>query len=371
MPHGKYGVSMFSGIYKNKRVLVTGHTGFKGGWICLWLSMLGAEILGYSLEPDTSPCFYDVINLKDTIRSVFGDIRDKEKLSRIFKEFKPEIVFHLAAQPLVRLSYFEPVMTYETNVIGTLNVLEAARASESVKAFVNITSDKCYENREIDYGYRETDAMGGYDMYSSSKGCAEILTSSYRRSFLSKGESFLLASGRAGNVIGGGDWALDRLVPDCARFISNNEPIIIRNPIATRPWQHVLEPLSGYLLLGQKLIEEGVNFADGFNFGPHDSSVLTVAEVAQKIVHYWGKGEVIVHKADNLHEANLLKLNIEKAQKILNWNPAYSADEAIKKTVEWYKCFYNGDKMLNFTMEQINDYVKVCKNNGKITQKSC
>jgi CDP-glucose 4,6-dehydratase len=262
-------------------------------------------------------------------------------------------------------------MTYETNVIGALNVLEAARNCSSVKVFVNITSDKCYENKEVDYGYCETDPMGGYDMYSSSKGCAEILTSSYRRSFLNDGKPFLLASGRAGNVIGGGDWALDRLVPDCARFISKNEPIVIRNPVATRPWQHVLEPLSGYLLLAQKLLNGEKEFADGFNFGPEDDSILTVAEVARKVVRYWEHGEVTVNKPDNLHEANLLKLNIEKAKNLLKWNPTYSADQAIQKTVEWYKNFYNNEQMYDFTLKQINEYAEVCKNNGKITQKSC
>lgn len=352
---------MFSDLYKNKKVLVTGHTGFKGCWLSLWLTLLGADVLGYSLEPNTNPSLYNVVDLGSKIQSVFGDIRDKEKLNKVFEDFNPEIVFHLAAQPLVRLSYTEPIMTYETNVIGTLNVLEAARKTNSVKAFINVTSDKCYENREMDYGYKETDAMGGYDMYSSSKGCSEILTASYRNSFLKNGEPFALASGRAGNVIGGGDWALDRLIPDCARLNAEGKPIIIRNPIATRPWQHVLEPLSGYLLLAQKLIEEGVNFADGFNFGPFDESVLTVSEVAKKVVQYWEKGEVIVHKSDDLHEANLLKLNIEKSQKLLNWHPTYSADQAIKKTVEWYKRFYNGEEMTDFTINQINEYVEGCK----------
>jgi len=371
MRHGKFGIDMFLNTFKGKKILVTGHTGFKGGWLSLWLSMTGADVLGYALAPNTTPSFYKVIKLENTVKSIFGDIRDKESLNRVFNEFQPEVVFHLAAQPLVRLSYFEPVMTYETNVIGTLNVLEAARNCSSVKAFVNITSDKCYENKEVDYGYCETDPMGGYDMYSSSKGCAEILTSSYRRSFLNDGNPFLLASGRAGNVIGGGDWALDRLVPDCARFISKNEPIVIRNPVATRPWQHVLEPLSGYLLLAQKLLNGEKEFADGFNFGPEDDSILTVAEVARKVVRYWEHGEVTVNKPDNLHEANLLKLNIEKAKNLLKWNPTYSADQAIQKTVEWYKNFYNNEQMYDFTLKQINEYAEVCKNNGKITQKSC
>lgn len=336
--------------------MITGHTGFKGSWLSLWLSVMGADVLGYSLEPNTTPSLSEALNLNSHIKSIIGDIRDKDNLKKVFKDFEPEIVFHLAAQPIVRLSYHEPVLTYETNVIGTLNVLEAAREAQSVKAFVNVTSDKCYENRECDYGYQETDPMGGYDMYSSSKGCAEILTASYRQSFLKDGKPFALASGRAGNVIGGGDWAADRLVPDCVRFLSQNKPIVIRNPIATRPWQHVLEPLSGYLLLGQKLLEEGANYSEGFNFGPYDDSVLNVENIVKKVIKNWGSGRLIIEKNDTLHEAKLLKLNIDKAQKVLNWKPLYAADEAIEKTVEWYKRFYNNEKMEDFTKEQILNY---------------
>lgn len=347
---------MFNGFYKNKKILVTGHTGFKGGWLSLWLCVMGAEVLGFSLEPATSPSLYETLNLKSSMESVLGDIKDKEHLQKVFEKFKPEIVFHLAAQPLVRLSYFDPVTTYETNVLGTLNILEAARNCPSVQAFVNVTSDKCYENRETDYGYCETDPLGGYDMYSSSKGCAEILTASYRRSFLKNGEPFALASARAGNVIGGGDWAADRLVPDCVRFITQNKPITIRNPEAIRPWQHVLEPLSGYLLLGQKLSENGIKYSESFNFGPCDNSVLTVEEITSKIVTIWGQGEVIVQKDNTLHEAKLLKLNIKKAEEILNWKPLYNADKALESTVEWYKKFYGGEKMIEFTEKQILNY---------------
>lgn len=359
MPLGKFGIRiLFNETYKNKKVLITGHTGFKGSWLSLWLSTMGGDVLGYSLEPNTKPSLYETLDLNSKIKSVYGDIRNKEYLNKIFEEFQPEIVFHLAAQPIVRLSYQEPIMTYETNVLGTLNVLEAARKSNSVRAFVNVTSDKCYENQETDYGYQETDPMGGYDMYSSSKGCAEILTTSYRKSFLQNGKPFALASARAGNVIGGGDWAQDRLIPDCVRFLSQNKAITIRNPIATRPWQHVLEPLSGYLLLGQKLLENGEKYSEGFNFGPRDDSVLTVKEVVEKTIQNWGSGEIIVEKTDNLHEANLLKLNIEKVQKTLNWEPTYSADEAIKLTIDWYKRFYSGEKMEDFTTEQIKNYTK-------------
>lgn len=345
--------------YKNKKIFLTGHSGFKGSWLTLWLKSLGAEVLGYSLEPNTNPSLHDVLGLDVHCISLFGDILDKDKLEKTMIEFDPDVVFHLAAQPLVRLSYSEPLLTYQTNVIGTLNVLEAARKCSNVKAFVNVTTDKCYENREINHAYKEDEPMGGYDMYSSSKGCVEIMSSSYRRSFLDDGKPYVMATARAGNVIGGGDWALDRLVPDCIRFINQNKKIEIRNPLAIRPWQHVLEPLSGYLLLGEKLLNHGNKYAQGFNFGPGSTSVLTVADVAQKVVNFYGEGEIIISPDKNLHEANLLMLDIEKAKQILDWTPVLSADEAIKNTVEWYKRFYSGEKMLDFTIKQINNYEKV------------
>lgn len=347
---------MFNNIYKGKKVFLTGHTGFKGSWLALWLTKLGAEVCGYSLEPNTTPSMFTELDIQNKIKkSIIGDILDYDKLAKEIQDFQPEIIFHLAAQPLVRLSYSEPILTYKTNVIGSLNVLEAARNCSSVKAFVNVTTDKCYENKEINRGYREDEPMGGYDMYSSSKGCVEIMSSSFRRSFLQNG--YAMATARAGNVIGGGDWALDRLIPDCVRFINAGEKIEIRNPVAVRPWQHVLEPLSGYLLLGEKLLEHGLHFADGFNFGPYEDSVLKVAEVAQKVVENYGKGEVVVHKRDNLHEANLLMLNIEKAEKVLGWTPTYTANQAIRETVDWYKHFYAEDTdMYKFTLNQINKY---------------
>ena len=349
---------MFNNIYKGKRVFVTGHTGFKGSWLALWLTKLGAEVCGYSLAPNTNPSMFEELKIKDRIsKSIIGNILDTEKLEETMVDFQPDIVFHLAAQPIVRLSYKEPKMTYETNVIGSLNVLESARKCKSVKAFVNVTTDKCYENKEVNRGYKEDEPMGGYDMYSSSKGCVEIMSSSFRRSFLQEEGTYAMATARAGNVIGGGDWAEDRLIPDCVRYINSGEKIEIRNPIAVRPWQHVLEPLSGYLLLGQKLLEEGKKYAEGFNFGPKEESVLRVAEVAQKVCEDYGKGEVVVQKRDDLHEANLLMLNIEKAEKVLGWTPTYTADEAVKKSVEWYKHFYAKDTdMFEFTMEQIKDY---------------
>ena len=266
---------MFNNVYKDKKVLLTGHTGFKGSWLSLWLTKLGAKVCGYSLEPNTTPSMFDSLNIEDNIyQSHFGDILDIEKLRKIIIDFQPDIIFHLAAQPLVRLSYSEPLLTYKTNVIGTLNILEVAKNCDSVKAFVNVTTDKCYENKEINKGYKEDAPMGGYDMYSSSKGCVEIMSSSFRRSFLQDENSMAMATARAGNVIGGGDWAKDRLIPDCIRSINQNIDIEIRNPIAVRPWQHVLEPLSGYLLLGQKLLEEGHKYAEGFNFGPNEENAI-------------------------------------------------------------------------------------------------
>lgn len=345
---------MWKATYNGKRVLITGHSGFKGSWLTLWLQTMGAQICGYSLPPNTHPALFDAVQVQDGIQNVFGDILDREKLNKTFQDFQPEMVFHLAAQPLVRLSYTEPVLTYETNVMGTLNVLEAARKCKSVKAFVNITTDKCYENKEIARGYREDEPMGGYDMYSSSKGCVEILSSSYRRSFLQDG--YALATARAGNVIGGGDWAADRLIPDCVRSIEKGVEIEIRNPVATRPWQHVLEPLSGYLLLGHLLYTQGDKYAEGFNLGPNPDSVLTVAEVAEMVVKEYGKGSVKVHKRDDLHEANLLMLDISKAARVLGWTPAYTAQQAIAETVAWYKRFYQGEAMRAFTLQQIEKY---------------
>ncbi|MBR6163356.1 CDP-glucose 4,6-dehydratase [bacterium] len=347
---------MFSDFYKNKKVFITGHTGFKGVWLSLWLKKLGAEVFGYSLEPDTEPSLFNALKMAEKIdKSTIGNILDSETLEKTMEEIKPEIVFHLAAQPLVRLSYSEPKLTYETNVIGTLNVLEAARKVKSVKSFVNVTTDKCYENKETKEPYREEDTLGGYDMYSSSKCCSEILSSSYRRSFLKDG--YFLATARAGNVIGGGDWAQDRILPDCIRSINRNEDIILRSPNAIRPWQFVLEPLSGYLLLAQKLFEEGEKYADSFNFGPNENNTLTVKEIAQKVCDLWGSGRVEVKENSELHEAGLLFLNIEKAKKVLGWSPSYSVFEALETTVGWYKHFYNRDNNLfDYTLGQIEDY---------------
>lgn len=353
---------LFNACYQNKKVLVTGHTGFKGSWLSLWLSMLGAKVYGYALPMETKT-LYDVCPMKNLLADeCLGDIRDRETLNGFFRKNKPEIVFHLAAQPLVRLSYSEPVLTYETNVIGTLNVLEAARACESVKAFVNITTDKCYENKEKKEGYREDEPMGGYDMYSSSKGCAELLTASYRRSFLENAKPFALASARAGNVIGGGDWAKDRLVPDCIKAFQKKEVVFIRSPKAVRPWQHVLEPLAGYLRLGQLLLTDPLSYVQGYNFGPEESSVLTVADVAKLTAKYWGAGTVETGRADGLHEATLLQLNNQKAKEELGIYPVYSAFLAVEKSVDWYRAYYeNSQNMLDFTRSQIESFMKTAK----------
>lgn len=347
----------FNNIYKNKRVLLTGHSGFKGGWMSLFLKELGADVMGYSLPPNTEPSMFNVCNIKNDVKTVFNDIRNENMLCNTMELFKPDIIFHFAAQPLVRTSYEEPKLTYETNVMGTLNVYEAARKCSSVKAIVCITTDKCYENKEWEYGYRETDPMGGYDPYSSSKGCVELLTSSYRNSFFNK-EGINIASVRAGNVIGGGDWAKDRLIPDFIRAVSENKNIIIRNPLATRPWQFVLEPLSGYLLVGEKLLEDKKEFNTAWNFGPNDSDIISVKDILDKSIYFMGKGNYQVDKSSQPHEANLLKLDISRAINRLKWRPVYDVDTAIEKTISWYKAYYNKDtNMKNFTLYQIKEYI--------------
>jgi len=355
---------MFGDVYRGKHVLITGHTGFKGSWLALWLRQLGANIIGYSLDPPTTPNHFDLLIHHSitpllqpsnplTLQSVIGDIRDPNKLVETFQTYKPEIVFHMAAQPLVRYSYKDPVETFETNVMGTINVLEACRQTESVKVVINITSDKCYENKEWVWGYRESDPMGGYDPYSASKGCAELVTNSYRRSFFSS--SLLLASARAGNVIGGGDWAADRLIPDIMRAVSRNERVVIRNPKSTRPWQHVLEPLSGYLALGQRLLEEKSEFAEGWNFGPDDESNIDVETVVKKMKEYWNKIDYSISQSSNpptlqpsnFHEAGLLKLDCSKAHSKLNWKPVWDIKKTLAITAQWYKEFYENDRIMS------------------------
>ena len=353
--------NIFDNIYNGKKVLVTGHTGFKGGWLSLWLKELGAEVIGYSLDPPTRPSFFEAVDLKNKLIHIIGDVRDEKHLLSVFEKHQPEFVFHLAAQSLVRFSYKEPRLTYETNVMGTVNILEAIRKSKSVRAAVIITSDKCYENKEWIYGYRENDSVGGYDPYSSSKGCAELVVSAYRKSYF-ENLGVALSSVRAGNVIGGGDWQEDRLVPDCIRALSKGEEIKIRNPNAIRPWQYILEPLSGYLLLALKMSEDKVKFSGAWNFGPSDYDILTVGAITKKVIDYWGSGSYGIGKSsDNFHEASLLKLDCSKAYSLLRWHSIYNVEEAIKRTVEWYKRYYDGIKdkeLYDFTVSQIIEYAQ-------------
>lgn len=350
--------NLFSQIYKDKIVLVTGHTGFKGSWLVYWLEQMGAKVIGYSLEAPTTPNHISLLNLD--IVSIIGDIRDLNKLNQIFNEYKPDIVFHLAAQPLVRLSYENPIETYETNVIGTLKVLEACKRSK-VKAIVNITSDKAYKNKEWVYGYRENDPMGGYDPYSSSKGCADILASSFRNSYFNikdykKTHNTLLATCRAGNVIGGGDWAKDRLMSDIMISVSQGKKVSIRNPNATRPWQHVLEPLSGYLHIGQKLLEEKVEFSGAWNFGPSDEGSITVEEVVKNVKKHWDKIDYQINQDPNQpHEANLLKLDCSKAHILLKWQDVWDSQTTFEKSVKWYKAYYENNQIL--TLNDLESYI--------------
>lgn len=363
--------SCFGGIYKGKRVLVTGHTGFKGGWLSLWLKELGAEVLGYSLEPPTSPNLFKAIRLDNKIVHILGDIRDEQNLFCVFDDFQPEFVFHLAAQPLVRLSYKEPRLTYETNIMGTINLLEAIKETDSVRVVVNITSDKCYENKEWVYGYREIDPMGGHDPYSSSKGCAELVTSAYRSSFFNperyNEHKVALSSVRAGNVIGGGDWGEDRLIPDCVKSLSQDKAILIRSPKATRPWQHVLEPLSGYLWLGALMYQNGITYSSAWNFGPGDGEMLSVEKIVGLIIKHWGKGSYSLDISNHPHEAILLKLDCSIAYAILKWKSIYDVYRAMEETVQWYKEYYNSHgkgQMYDTTFNQIVGYIGHAREKG-------
>ncbi len=357
--------NLFGNIYKNKTVLITGHTGFKGSWLAYWLHEMGANVIGYSLKAPTSPSHIELLDLD--ITSIMGDIRNLNKLDQTFVTYKPDIVFHLAAQALVRPSYENPIETYDTNVMGTLKVFEACR-KHNVKAIVNITSDKAYENKEWIWGYKENDPLGGYDPYSSSKGAADILATSYRNSYFcvenyKKTHQTLLATCRAGNVIGGGDWAKDRLIPDIMLSVLNNQKVSIRNPQATRPWQHVLEPLSGYLMIGQKLLEEKKEFASSWNFGPSDEGSITVEEVVHYVKKHWDSVDYEIEKnANQPHEANFLKLDCSKAHILLKWKNVWESNITFEKTVKWYKAFYENDKVL--TYEDLECYVNDAKLKG-------
>lgn len=353
---------IFNGFFSGKRVLVTGHTGFKGSWLCIWLHELGAEVTGVALDPFSERDNYVLSGIGDKIAAdLRADIRNGVRLNEIFAEYRPEIVFHLAAQPLVRLSYEIPVETYETNVMGTINVMEAMRRTDSSRVGVMITTDKCYENREQIWGYRENEPMGGYDPYSSSKGAAEIAISSWRRSFFNPlqyerhGKS--VASVRAGNVVGGGDWATDRIIPDCIRAMEDGRPIGIRSPRAVRPWQHVLEPLGGYMLLAKKMWEAPTAYCEGWNFGPRQESITTVWDVAEKLVASYGGGELRdMSDPEALHEASLLMLDISKAKFRLGWEPRMDIDRCIELTADWYRR-YRTEPVYELCVEEIKRYV--------------
>ena len=350
----------FANFYSGKKVLITGHTGFKGGWLTSWLKFLGAKVIGLALPPDTEPNLFTAARVAEGMASLFGDIRDLPAVVGVFQQHNPDIVIHNAAQPLVRRSYREPVETYATNVMGTVHVLEAARQTPSVRALVVVTSDKCYENREWVWGYRESDTLGGHDPYSSSKGAAEIVTAGYRSSFFSQNGKAAIASARAGNVIGGGDWSEDRLVPDIVRGISSGKPIVIRRPQSIRPWQHVLEPLRGYLLLAQRLVENGRSHAEAWNFGPREEDAIPVADLAQRMASLWGKGELKIEPDAGVHEAQYLRLNCDKARLQLGWRPALALDQALEWSVEWYRDYYNNpSSACHSTQSQIERYMQM------------
>lgn len=339
-----------------KRVFLTGHTGFKGGWLALWLADMGAEVHGYALKPPTQPNLFTVANLQDRLaRSTTADIRDATALAQAMQAAKPDIVLHLAAQPLVRYSYVAPVETYAVNVMGTVNLLEAVRQTPSVKAVVNVTTDKCYENREWVWPYRENEAMGGFDPYSSSKACSELVTAAYRRSFL-EAAGIHLASARAGNVIGGGDWAADRLIPDFLRALDAGQTLAIRSPLATRPWQHVFEPLSGYLMLAEKLFTQGKCFADAWNFGPEEADAKPVQWIVEYLCGQVPDAAWQCDAASQLHEANMLKLDSSKAKVQLEWRPCWNLPAALDMTLGWYQAWKQGSDMAAISVQQIQAY---------------
>jgi CDP-glucose 4,6-dehydratase len=348
-------------FWRGRKVFLTGHTGFKGGWLALWLQHLGARVTGYALPPPTTPSLYEVAAVGTAVESIFGDIRDHDALVAAIERAEPEVVFHLAAQPLVRYSYAHPVETYATNVLGVVHLLEGVRRTSSVRAVVNVTTDKCYENHEWIWGYRENDRLGGHDPYSNSKACAELVTAAYRDSFLAAeaggGGRVALASARAGNVIGGGDWALDRLVPDMLRAVARGEPVLIRSPHAIRPWQHVLEPLAGYLLLAERLHADGQGFGEAWNFGPVDGEEWPVQRLVEQLTAAWGGGAAWrLDERPQPHEASYLKLDATKAVVRLGWKPRWSVGQALEQIVAWHQAFLRGSSMRDVTLSQIEQY---------------
>ncbi|MBR6199847.1 MAG: CDP-glucose 4,6-dehydratase [Spirochaetales bacterium] len=345
------------GFYKRKKVFLTGHTGFKGTWLCRILILAGADVTGYALEPPTKPSLFEETKTASQMKSIIGDVRDREKLKTIMNETKPDIVLHLAAQPLVRTGYKDPIGTYESNVMGTVNILESVRACHSVKSFVNVTTDKVYLNKEWAWGYRENEELCGYDPYSNSKSCSELVTYSYRNSFFNEPNSPAISTARSGNVIGGGDYALDRIIPDCIRAVESGKEITLRNPNSTRPYQHVLECLRGYLMLAQKQYEDK-SYAGSYNFGPDDESCVTTGELATLFCEDWGDGASWknVSEANAPHEANFLKLDCSKSKTVLGWYPQWSIRDAMKKIVEWEKSVQSGSSAADVTDRQIREY---------------
>jgi CDP-glucose 4,6-dehydratase len=345
-------------FWKNRRVLLTGHTGFKGAWLALWLQELGAEVTGFALpEPPTRPSMYEVARVGEGMRSIAGDVRDPSSLSSAVAAARPEVVVHMAAQSLVLRSYRDPVDTYGTNVMGTVNLLEAVRAHDGVRAAVVVTSDKCYENRETHRAYAEADPMGGRDPYSSSKGCAELVTTAYRNSFFGSSDAPAVASARAGNVVGGGDFSEDRLVPDLMRAFLERRAARVRRPDAVRPWQHVLEPLRGYLLLCERLVHEGAAFAEGWNFGPSDEDTVQVRTVVERLLRYWpGSSVELAADVGGPHEAGLLRLDCSKARLRLGWEPRWDLDRCLKETAAWFKAMQSGDDLRSLSLGQLRDY---------------
>ena len=344
-------------FWGGKRVFLTGHTGFKGSWLSLWLSSLGTEVKGYALNPPTSPSLYNEAKIDSIINSCIGDIRDQDTLQESMVSFNPDILIHMAAQPLVRYSYEAPIETYEVNVIGTAKVLEVARSCPNLKAIVNITTDKCYENDERSQGYKEDDPMGGHDPYSSSKGCAELVASAYRRSFLQE-QGIGLASVRAGNVIGGGDWADDRLIPDILRSFERRKPVVVRNPKATRPWQHVLEPLSRYLILAEKLYRDQRRYAEDWNFGPNEQDVKPVDWILDKMIAKWPNSSWELNQNSNPHEAGFLKLDISKAESKLSWKPVWELSQTLEKIIVWHQAWLNKEDIQAVCLAEIEEYTR-------------
>lgn len=355
------GMGMNPNFWNDKRVLLTGHTGFKGSWLSLWLQSLGAQVTGYALEPPTKPSLFEIAEVGHGMTSEIGDIRDLVKLQTIFDESRPEIVFHMAAQPLVRYSYQNPIETYATNVMGTVHLLEAVRHTAGVKAVVNITTDKCYENHEWVWGYRENEPMGGFDPYSNSKACSELVSAAYRSSFFNGStyaqHGIAIATVRAGNVIGGGDWAQDRLIPDILIAFEQGRKVDIRNPYAVRPWQHVMEPLRGYLTLAEQLFEHGPSFGEAWNFGPNDEDAKSVGWIVEQMAKGWGPdAQWQIDNGEHPHEARYLKLDISKARSRLDWHPALSLQSALALIIDWSKQHISGANMRQLTLKQIKEY---------------